>query len=189
MPGVNEGISASVKLAGALASQFFFIPDFGGAADALLAPLYEDVFLAFQTVKSPLRTRQLGWSHYYENFASGGDKAYTLSSLLAIRAEFWRTRQRVSHSMQIGDAAPYLIGEHGQGHFFLGDRVGGEVPGAPDGYTVVEQVKELKLAWGADAPHEWEITVGDPNDVEDPVEHALERIREVTGAIHDLGVI
>ena len=189
MPGVNEGISASVKLAGALASQFFFIPDFGGAADALLAPLYEDVFLAFQTVKSPLRTRQLGWSHYYENFASGGDKAYTLSSLLAIRAEFWRTRQRVSHSMQIGDAAPYLIGENGQGHFFLGDRVGGEVPGAPDGYTVVEQVKELKLAWGADAPHEWEITVGDPNDVEDPVEHALERIREVTGAIHDLGVI
>lgn len=189
MPGVNEGISASVKLAGALASQFFFIPDFGGAADALLAPLYEDVFLAFQTVKSSLRTRKLGWSHYYENFASGGDKAYTLSSLLAIRAEFWRTRQRVSHSMQIGDAAPYLIGEHGQGHFFLGDRVGGEVPGAPDGYTVVEQVKELKLSWGADSPHEWEITVGDPNDIEDPVEHALERIREVTGAIHDLGVI
>ena len=91
--------------------------------------------------------------------------------------------------MQIGDAAPYLIGENGQGHFFLGDRVGGEVPGAPDGYTVVEQVKELKLSWGADTPHEWEITVGDPNDVEDPVEHALERIREVTGAIHDLGVI
>ena len=91
--------------------------------------------------------------------------------------------------MQIGDAAPYLIGEKGKGHFFLGDRVGGEVPGSRDGYTVVEQVKELKLEWGADEPHEWMITVGDPSSADDPVEHSLERIREVTGAVHDLGVI
>lgn len=189
MPGVNEGISAAIHLAGSLASQYFFIPDFGGAADALLAPLYEDVFMAFQTVKSSQRTSKLGWSHYYENFGSGGDKAYTLSSLLAIRAEFWKTQQRVSHKMNIGDAAPYLVGRDGEGHFSLGDRVGAEVPGAPDGYVAVEQVTGLKLSWDAGSPHEWEITTGDPNNVDDPVSHGLERIREVAGAVQDLGVI
>lgn len=189
MPGVNEGISALIQLAGNLATAYFDLPQFGGVADTLLKPLYEDVFLAFMSLKSPARTLGLGWSHYYENFASGGDKAYTLSSVLAMRAGFWASRARTSHEMQIGDGSPYLVGERGEGHFFLGDRVGGQIPGAPDGRVVVEQVSQLRLSWDAETPHAWEITTGDVNMVDDYVEHALGEIKNIMGAIHDLGVM
>lgn len=189
MPGVNEGISALVQLTGNLVSAYMMMPQLGGVADTLLKPLYEDVFLAFMSLKSPARTLGLGWSHYYENFADGGDKAYTLSSILALRAGFWATRSRTSHQMNIGDGAPYLIGERGEGHFFLGDRVGGEIPGARDGRVVVEQVSNLKLSWDADSPHEWEAITGDLSLTDDYLAHAIGEIKEVMAAIHDIGVI
>lgn len=189
MPGVNEGISAAVQLTGSLISQYMMMPDLGGVADTLLKPLYEDVFMAFISVKSPMRSMSLGWSHYYENFVTGADKAYTLSSLLAIRAGFFATRERTSHSLKIGDGAPYLLGERGQGHFFLGDRVGGEIPGAPDGQVVVEQVSSVKLSWAADKPHEWVATVGDPAVADDPVAYGIGQIKEIFASLQTLGVM
>lgn len=189
MPGVNEGISAAVQLTfDALGSFLFNIPA-GGAADTLLKPIYEDTILAFMALKSPKRTMDLGWSHYRELFNDGGDQAWTLSALIALRDGFYKTRERTVHSMKVGDGAPYLIGDQGEGHFFLGDRVGGQVPGAPDGSIVVEQVSSLKLTWDAETPHEWEISTGDISAVEDPLAHTIDRIKEITGAIHDLGVV
>lgn len=190
MPGVNEGISALVQLVGNLATAFWgFAPQMGGIADTVLKPLYEDVFLAFMSLKNPARTVKLGWSHYYENFEDGADKAYTLSSILALRAGFWKTRSRTFHKLSVGNGAPYLVGDNGEGHFFLGDRVGAQIPGAPDGRVVVEQVSKLELEWAADKPHEWEITVGDMDGARDGVEYALNKIKTLTGAIHDLGVM
>ena len=190
MPGVNEAVSALVQLAGNLATAYFgFAPQLGGIADTVLKPLYEDVFLAFMSLKSPARTLGLGWSHYYENFGEGGDKAYTLSSILALRSGFYKTRSRTHHEMVIGDGAPYLVGDQGEGHFFLGDRVGGQIPGAPDGQVVVEQVAQLRLSWAADKPHEWQITTGDADAVEDPVEHAIGKVKDAMTAIKDLGVM
>ena len=145
--------------------------------------------MAFMSLKSPLRTTSLGWSHYRERFQDGADQAWTLSAIIALRTGFWETRQRTAHTMKIGDGAPYLVGDQGQGHFFLGDRVGGQVPGAPDGRVVVERVSSLKLAWDAVKPHEWQITTGDMETNEDPLEHLLKRIKDTTGALHDLGVI
>lgn len=189
MPGVNEGISASVQLAFNALSTYLFLPSMGGPADTLLKPIYEDTILAFMSLKSPVRSRSLGWSHYRERFQDGGDQAWTLSAIIALRTGFWNTRQRTMHSMKVGDGAPYLIGDRGEGHFFLGDRVGGQIPGAPTGRVVVDQVSSLKLSWDESSPHEWEITVGDPDAVDDPLDHALGRIKEMFGAVHDLGVV
>ena len=72
---------------------------------------------------------------------------------------------------------------------FLGDRVGGQIPGSKEGTVVVDQVSSLKLSWDADTPHEWEITVGDPNVVDDPLNHALGKIKDAFAAMHDLGVL
>lgn len=189
MPGVNEGISAAVQLAFNALSTYLFLPSMGGPADTLLKPIYEDTILAFMSLKSPVRSRSLGWSHYRERFQDGGDQAWTLSAIIALRTGFWNTRQRTMHSMKVGDGAPYLIGDRGEGHFFLGDRVGGQIPGAPTGRVVVDQVSSLKLSWDESSPHEWEITVGDPDAVDDPLDHALGRIKEMFGAVHDLGVV
>lgn len=189
MPGVNEGISAAVQLAFNALSTYLFLPSMGGPVDTLLKPIYEDTILAFMSLKSPLRTTSLGWSHYYERFQDGGDQAWTLSAIIALRNGFWATRQRTSHTMKIGDGAPYLVGDRGEGHLFLGDRVGGQIPGAPTGRVVVEQVASLSLSWDADKPHEWEITTGDPDADADPLDHALSRVKEAFAAIHDLGVV
>lgn len=188
-PGVNEAISASTKLVFNIIGSFFLQPGFGSIADGVLAPLYEDTLFAFMNAKNPLRTRRLGWSHYYENFADGADKAYTLSAIIALRSGFFDSRERTAHQMTIHDGAPYLVGDRGQGHFFLGDRVGGEIPGAPDGRVVVEQVTALTLAASAEAPHEWAITTGDPAADHDPLDYLIGRVRDLAAAAHDLGVI
>ncbi|WCZ36067.1 phage tail protein [Corynebacterium heidelbergense] len=189
MPGVNEGISAAVQLSFDTMANFLFLPAAGGAVDSLLKPLYEDVLMAFMSLKSPLRTMSLGWSHYYEDFSEGSSSAWTLSAIIALRTGFYNTRQQTSHSFTVGDGAPYLIGDKGQGHFFLGDRVGAEVPGARAGRVVVDQCTGLRLSWDASKPHEWEITIGQATSVvDDPLAHALERIKDMNKNLHDLGV-
>lgn len=189
MPGVNEGISAAVQLSFNTMAKILFLPAIGGSVDSLLKPLYEDTLMAFMSLKSPLRTMSLGWSHYYEDFAEGSSSAWTLSAIIALRTGFYKTRQQTSHSFTVGDGAPYLIGDKGQGHFFLGDRVGAEIPGVRSGRVVVDQCTGLKLSWDAAKPHEWEITIGEATSVvDDPLAHTLERIRDMNKNLHDLGV-
>lgn len=190
MPGVNEGISAAVQMAFDAIGGFIFRVPAGGAIDTLLQPLYTDTILAFMSLKSPLRSRQLGWSHYYEDFMSSGSTAWTLSGIMALREGFLATREQVSHSFTVADGSPYLIGDRGHGHFFLGDRVGAQIPGDPNGRVAVEQVSSLVLSWDASSPHEWDITIGKASSIkDDPIKHALERIKNVAGAAHDLGVL
>lgn len=188
MPGVNEGIKAVIQMAGALAEAYLMVPNLVEPAVTLLEPLFEDTLMAFMSYKSLQRSSTLGWSRYMEDFVSGADQAYTLSSVLAMRAGMRATRERTSHTMQIGDGAPYLIGERGHGHFFLGDRVGGEIPGSA-GRIAVDQVTDLTLEWDAETPHEWSATVGDPDTDQDPVDWVIGQIKEGAGALHDLGVL
>jgi hypothetical protein len=188
MPGVNEGIKAVIQMAGALAEAYLMVPNLVEPAVTLLEPLFEDTLMAFMSFKSLQRSSTLGWSHYMEDFVSGADQAYTLSSILAMRAGMRATRERTSHTMQIGDGSPYLIGEQGQGHFFLGDRVGGEIPGSA-GRIAVDQVTDLTLSWDAETPHEWSATVGDPDTDQDPVDWVIGQVKEGAGALHDLGVL
>lgn len=187
-PGVNEFISATNKLIFNILGSFILQPGLGSVVDTALNPLYSDVLLAFMSFRSPLRTRNLGWGHYMENFADGGDSAYTLSSLLAMRKGFWETKSTVSHEITIADGAPYLIGDQGQGHFFLGDRIGAEVPGARDGRVDVAQCVELNLAWSADTPHEWQATIGEWPE-RDPLEWAINQVKELSAGMQELGVL
>lgn len=187
-PGVNEAMSASSKLLFNLLGSFILQPGLGSVVDTALAPLYEDTLLAFMSLKSPLRTRQLGWGHYMENFQDGGDQAYTLSSLLAMRKGFFETKAKIGHTIRIADGAPYLIGENGKGHFFLGDRIGSEAPATRDGHVDVAQVTELVLSWQADQPHEWEATIGEFPE-KDPLEWALNRIRSVSAGLQEMGLL
>lgn len=188
MPGVNELMSAHVKLVFNILGSFILQPGLGSVVDTAVNPLYSDVFLAFMSIKSPLRTRHLGWGHYMENFATGGDSAYTLSSLLALRKGFRDTDEQVSHTLKVADGAPYLVGENGQGHFFLGDRIGAEIPGSRDGRVDVAPVTGLALSWQVDKPHQWDVTIGNW-PARDPVEWAISQVKELAGGLQDLGVL
>lgn len=187
--GVNEAISTAVQLVGnMLAGIFSFALQVGSIADEFLKPLYEDTILAWTSLKSIQRAQQQGWSHYYEHFADGADRAYTINSIIALRQGFWETRERVSHKISVRDGAPWFIGQGGQGHFFVGDRIGATVEGLQDGKVAVEQVTEATFSISRSSM-EWEITCGDMASQQSPLESVLSRVQRALGAVHDLGVI
>ena len=187
-PGVNEAISMSVKLAGNIIGSTFLVPTAGDIADTALKPLYEDVFLAFGSIKSPLRTRRSGWSYYHEERVEGAESAWALSGIMAFRQGFYDTRSRVKHEINIGDGGPYLPGAQGQGHFWLGDRIGVQLQGVPGGRVMVEQVQAIDLGWSRDSAPVMKVTVGDPKVDQAPLERLLNQSRQFFEMLSNLGV-
>lgn len=187
MPGINEGFSALIQMAGDLTAMIPGVPPLGGVADAVLKPLYTDVFMAFGKWKSPQRAARLGGSHYHEKWADGADKAYTLAFLLAMRAGMWETRETNSVTLTVADGAPWRIGQRGHGHFFLGDRVAFSVLGMAPGRLFVERVSELTLAWDRDTTPSWQIQIGQ-RVAEDPIARMAEDMQDFLGMLQELGV-
>lgn len=218
MPGVNESISAGVNAAGdfltsiinsllaqggsAIFGGAIDLPPLGGIMDAFAKILYEDTFLAFMEVPSlraaglslPIAGLEnivtgLGDFHLYEGWADGADRAFTLSAMMAIRAKIWATRAHTSHTITVADAAPYLVGEIGYGHFWLGNRVGTTVAEYPIPDTVfVERVSKLRYGWGKDGSRGWQITIG-YREPQDPALKALDFIRMINQAGGTMGIL
>lgn len=188
-PGVNELFSMAISLAGSMIGNVLsVIWDVGTILDTFLKPLYEDTVLAWVSIKSIDRPLEAGWSHYYEHFADGADRAYTLSSVVALRQGFWETREKVSHTLNIRDGAPWFVGENGKGHFFVGDRIGAAIVGVGDGNVVVEQVTEATYSVSRSSIG-WTIVCGDTSSQKSPLETILARTNRALEAVHDLGVI
>lgn len=186
MPGVNELISAAIQMAGDLIAAAIFIPPVGGAADAILKPIYSDTILSWMVARSAARAQNSGWTRYFEYFQEGGGKAYTISSLMVLRAGIWATRSFASSQFNAGDGAPFLIGE--DGHVWLGDRAGYTIRGDKTGRIYMDRVSKVSLAWDRTSPVEWQITIGDDRALQDPVQRAWERIESIASALQQLGV-
>lgn len=202
MPGVNAAIGAAIELAGELvgaAIQATLVgvalggtgigASIGNIAETLLTPLFTDVLLAWVSFKDPVRAANAGWSHYYEHFQTGADNAYTLDSIVALVAALWATRSFFSHDLVIANGAPFLVGDQGQGDFWLGDRVGSTVKGMPPGEIFVDQISQLELAWDRNTAPDWKITIGTNRETEDPFGKALKMLQDVMGGLADLSVI
>ena len=187
-PGVNEAISLSIKLAGNIIGSVFLLDGVGDIADTALKPLYEDVFLAFGSIKSPMRTMRSGWSYYHEERVEGAESAWSLSGVMAFRQGFWDTRSRTKHEVTVGSGGPYLPGEQGQGHFWLGDRVGVQLQGVPGGRVVVEQVQGIDLSWSRDQAPALKLTIGDPRVDQAPLARLLDQSKFFFEALSNLGV-
>lgn len=214
-PGVNEAISTAINMAGdfvtslinsAIAPAGFAggaidLPPLGGTIDSVAKILYEDVILAFQEFPT-LRAMEmtlpiaglenvltgLGDFHYYEAWAEGADRAYTISALMAAKSKIWDTRAHTAHTIKVSDAAPYYIGEKGYGHFWLGSRVGTTVLGYPDPNQIfVERVSKISYKWDKDGPSGWTLDVG-YREPADPMVKGFKMMQDINGAISQLGV-
>lgn len=185
MPGVNELISATIQLIGDLTAMIPGVPPLGGVADAILRPFYEDTILAWMVARSSARANNQGWTRYFEYIAADGSKAYTISSLMVLRAGFWATRSYESHEFMVRDGAPYLIGE--TGHVWLGDRGGYTIRGDKTGRIYIDRVTRVRLAWDRENPPEWTLTFGDNRALEDPVQRAYEKFESLISSFQQLG--
>lgn len=200
MPGVNEAISSAIQVVGMLVAGALGEIPFGGSiaggavnaatavANTIATSLLSDTLLAWQKHKSGQRVRDAGWSHYWEHFENSADRAYTLGALLTLGEGMWKTRQHFTHKFIVANGEPYLIGDQGQGHFFLGDRVGSTVKGMPEGSVYVDQVTELELAWSRTASPAWQVTVGSERDHDMPFAKSMRVVADIVDDIHALAV-
>lgn len=187
-PGVNSAVSIMVQLMGNMVGAVFLLQGLGGIADTALKPLYEDVFLAFGSIKSPLRTMMAGWSYYHEGWADGAETAWSLSGLVAFREAFWQTRSRDFAAVAVRDGGPYCFGDLGRGHLWMGDRAGVQLDGMPGGYYPVLQMRQAVLSGGRDRAAGFEVGFGDPRADISPVARLLNQSKEVFEALKETGV-
>ncbi|MDJ0404040.1 phage tail protein [Rhodococcus erythropolis] len=187
-PGVDETISASIQAVGDILGNLAQIGSLGGSIDTLAKPFYQGTLFAWMSLPSKERKDNSGWASYFEYFQDGADRAYTLSSLMVLRAGFWSTRTWFSHELVVADGAPWLIGDQGQGHLWLGDRCGSTVTGDITGEVYVSRVHKIGLAWDRETAPDWMPTIGDDSAKTDPVQHAHELLEDVKASLMDAGV-
>lgn len=186
MPGVNEGIKAAVIAVGGVLGSMVGQSQIGAAAEAVLEPLYSDVFMAFMAHKHHDRINKQGWDFPFEYWVDGADKAYTISALSALRKAKWETRERFSCEIEMDNGAPYWVGPKGYGDFFIGDRVAVHALGMSDDKLMVEQVTELKYS-SSDSDSGWEIKVGRP-EFTSGFSFITKKFEETTAGLKELGV-
>jgi hypothetical protein len=137
MPGVNELIGAAIHYGGDVLGDNLSavisygvgfqvsIGSLGGAINTFLEPIYRDSILAYMSMPLLLRTARQGWGHYLETSSTNVTKAYTASSIMDLRTRRRETDPDTEFTLEVANASPWLIGDNGFGHWWLGDRVGG----------------------------------------------------------------
>ena len=158
MPGVNELIGAAIRYGGDVlgdnlnavisfaAGIDLSVGSLGAALDAFLEPIYKDSILAHISVPLLLRVSQQGWGHYLETNSTNVTQAFTAASIMDLRARRRETDPDLAFTLKVANASPWLIGDNGFGHWWLGDRVGGTSKYLmPRVY--VRRNRQLKIDW------------------------------------------
>ena len=130
MPFVNETMSAAIQtLAGGLGGLFGFSA-LGNIVDTLLKPIYEDTVLAWWNFRH--RARYARRRLALQRDAGRRQQPGLLAVITARTAHrVLGHRSRFSHTVEFDAAAvPWIVGDNGCGHFFLGDRIGSTIKGA-----------------------------------------------------------
>lgn len=216
-PGINEGIAALINIGGDMLTSFINsqlaslgsvggaidLPPLGGLINSVLEPIYTDVVGAYMEIPTlramgislPISGLEdvitsLGDFHYYENMdEADAMRAFTLSAFAQVAANIHKTRARTAHTLKISDASPYIFGDRGHGHVWIGHRVGTSVLGYPVEHQLfVERVRKIKYRIDKDGPSGWEVELG-YREPKSPAIAALEEVRRFTGAMGQLGVL
>ncbi|MEU1526350.1 phage tail protein [Nocardia rhamnosiphila] len=188
MTGVNEALEVAINMAGDLIAAAILVPPIGGALAAAVMPIMRDTILAWMAVKSIQRAQHAGWSRYFEWFQDGADRAYTLQSLLVLRAGFWATGSKFSAKVDVNDGSPWVLGDQGKGHCWVGDRVGFGLLGDRTGRIHVDRIKKIRMRYSDTEPLSFIPTIGDDSAQKDPAQRAMEKLEGVLSGLHDLGV-
>lgn len=159
MPGVNEAIKTSITAFVGMFGALFNQSQIGEIAANVTEPLWSDVFAAFQVWKDHQRIKEQGWDFPFEQWVDGSDKAYTLSSFMAVRAAKNATSESASATVKMENGAPYWVGPQGHGDFWIGDRVAIHAKGMTEDRLLVQHVESLKFELD-DKNNGWTIEIG-----------------------------
>lgn len=196
-PGVNELIQAAVKYGGNVLGNNLAVwigpttiqvGALGGPIDTFLNPLYKDALFSHNSVPLLIRAAESGHFHELETIVSGSNQAYVLSAFIGLRKRKLETDATEADTFVVMDASPWLIGDQGQGHYFLGDRIG-----RTNKYTgtrvVVRRVSKLDLAWGSDKAVAWQPTIGDLRTNKDALTKGLDMLSNFMADLQEIGFL
>ncbi|MEN4419764.1 hypothetical protein VXD82_01940 [Mycobacteroides chelonae] len=199
MPGVNELISAAIQYGGdvlgdnisaaisAGIGKDVTVGSLGGALDSFLNPIYKDSILANMSVPLLLRVAKQGWGHYLETTSTNVTQAFTAASVMDLRRRRRETDPDMSFTLTVANASPWLIGDNGFGHWWLGDRVGGT-----EKYLMprvfVRRNRELDISW--DGPQGLSINgvFGDTRAELDAIERMAELVSKAFSGLQQIGL-
>ena len=193
MPGVNELLEAVIGYGGDVLGDNISIAGYGVGSlgsilNAFLMPILKDSMLAYMSVPLLMRSAKQGWGHYLETAATGVTQAYTPSSTMDLRKRRRETDPDTAFSFEVASGVPLLIGDRGQGHWWLGDRVG-----ATSRYlgarVFVARCRGLNLPLGGDDPQMWKATFGDRRAKKDALEKLVETAATAFSALNEIGIM
>lgn len=139
--------------------------------DNLYQGQLDDTLLAFMPFVDPRRSAAVGSYARNEHFESPGGSAFTLSSVQTARAGWYATRPYTSFKFDVGDGAPFVLGED----IRLGSRVSAERRGVI--YT--DQIMAIKRRGDRNSSGRPVLSFGDDSREEDPVAQGFAAISNV----------
>jgi hypothetical protein len=199
MPGVNELISAAVQYGGdvlgdnlgatisAVVGYTISVGSLGGALDSFLNPIYKDSILAYMSVPLLLRVAKQGWGHYLETTSTNVTQAFTAASVMDLRRRRRETDPDTAFTLTVANASPWLIGDNGFGHWWLGDRVGGTSKYLMP-RVFVRRCRQLDISWGDGKPLGIEGTFGDTRRDADAIEKLAELTAKAMSGLNQIGL-
>lgn len=196
MPGVNELIQAAVQYGGDvlgdnIAAAFgasITVGSLGGALDSFLNPIYRDSILAYISIPLLLRVQKQGWGHYLETSSTNVTQAFTAASIMDLRARRRETDPDIAFTLDVANASPWLIGDNGFGHWWLGDRIGGTQKYLlPRVY--VRRCRQLDLSWDESKGLEIKAQFGDTRKEKDALERLAQLIAKASTGLQQIGLL
>lgn len=199
MPGVNELISAAVQYGGDVLGDNLSavisagvgynvsVGSLGGALDSFLNPIYRDSILAYMSVPLLLRVAKQGWGHYLETTSTNVTQAFTAASVMDLRKRRRETDPDLEFTLIVANASPWLIGDNGFGHWWLGDRVGGTSKYLMP-RVFVRRNRQLDITWGDGKGLGIEATFGDTRSEKDAIEHMTELVAKAMSGLQEIGL-
>jgi hypothetical protein len=192
MPGVNELFEAAIGYAGDVLGDNINIAGYGVGSlgsilNAFLLPIVKDAFLAYMSVPLLLRAQKQGWGHSLETAATNVTQAYTPSAFMDLRKRRRETDPDTAFSFEVASGLPWLIGDRGMGHWWLGDRVGATTKylGAR---VYVTRCRELTLPMKRGEPSMWQAKFGDLRTQQDWLEKLVGLVSTTAADLNAIGI-
>lgn len=193
MPGVNELLEAGIGYGGDVLGDNLSVAGYGVGSlgeilNAFLLPILKDSILAYMSVPLLGRAAQQGWGHYLETAATGVTQAYTPAAIMDLRTRRRETDPDTAFSFTVADASPWLIGDNGVGHWWLGDRAGATTRQLGPRVFVC-RCRELGFSWDATTPPMWNAKFGDLRTQRDFFERLVGYISTAMSGLQQIGLV
>jgi hypothetical protein len=143
--------------------------------DNLYQGQLDNILFAWQRYTNPLRALHTGDLGYLERIERGSGTAYTLASILTLRAGDYKTKPFRAFKTSIRNSAPYIINYD----IMLDDRVGFE----QDGILYVDQVTAIKYEYDRKKPITYTVSVGDDTKQDDPLAQGIRSLQAVASLV------